>query len=196
MNKSFILVLAFAAAVSFAHAQTSSGNMMLGGGFDFASTSRQGNSQNNSSEVNFYPSFGYFVGDNFAVGLSLQVGSSRTGNGDQRNVTNSFGFGPFVRYYIPTGNESLTFFGQAGLTVASTRNNPPVGPDRKGNSLTFALLPGVAYFLNEHWALELTVNGLRVRSNDPDTSTDNDKTSTVSFGINSLNPALGVRYHF
>ena len=196
MNKSFILVLAFLTVTTFVQAQTSSGNMMVGGAFQFTSVSRQANPNNSFSSFNFAPSFGYFISDNFAVGTSLNLGTSRSGTGDAKTVVSIFGFGPFARYDLPTSSENFSFFGQAGVTFSSVTENPPIGPDSKSSSFSFLLSPGAAYFFNEHWALEFSVNLFRITTNDPDNVNDNDKTTTVDFGLTTLSPSLGFRYHF
>jgi hypothetical protein len=72
MNKSFILVTAFVFATIFVHAQTSSGNMMVGGSIGFSSVAREGGSVNDASSFTFAPSFGYL-----SVTTSLSGQASR-----------------------------------------------------------------------------------------------------------------------
>jgi hypothetical protein len=50
-------------------AQTESGNMVLGRNLSFYSTSYQGSNAKNNG-MTFSPSFGYFLKDNLAVGIS------------------------------------------------------------------------------------------------------------------------------
>jgi len=195
MNKIFYLAFAFVCITTSISAQTSSGSMMLGGGLNFSSTSFQ-NGSSGGSGVTFSPGFGYFISDNLAVGTSLTLSSSRTGTGANKSTSSSFGLGPFVRYYIFTSNESFGFFGQGQISFASGKTDPAVGGITKSNSFAISIFPGAAYFFNEHWALELAINGFIFSTNDPNTSNDNDKYSNVQIDLNSLFPNFGVRYHF
>lgn len=196
MNKTIVFLLAFLAGAGAVHAQTSPGNMMAGGAISFSSSSREGGSVNDYGAFGFAPSFGYFVSDHLAVGTSLTIATSRTGTGSAKTTENAFGIGPFARYYLFTSNEQFAFFGQAGLSFLSQKTDPPVGEITKGNAISFSLFPGAAYFFNEHWAMELSITGFAVTSEDPDTDNDNDKRTTVDFSIHSFSPSLGLRYHF
>lgn len=196
MNKSVVFLCALALGAFGAHAQTSSGNMMVGGGIDFQSTSYQAGSDNDESSVTFSPSFGYFVSDNFAVGLSLALSSSRTGTGSGKTVQNIFGIGPFARYYLGTSSENFKFFAHAELAFGGVKTDPPVGNVARGSFVGFSLSPGAAYFFNEHWAVEFAITGFELVSVDPDKDDNNDKVTTIKLGLTSFSPSLGFRYHF
>jgi hypothetical protein len=196
MNKSFILLFAFIMVTTWAKAQTSAGSMMVGGAIEFSSVSREGGSANDGSSFTFSPSFGYFISDNLAVGTSLTLGSERTGTGDAKTVTSSFGVGPFVRYYKFTSNESLAIFGQAGLSIGSGKTDPAFGGVSRTSFVSFSVFPGAAYFFNEHWAAELSITGFMISSTDPNKSNNDDKITRVEFGLSSLSPSIGFRYHF
>lgn len=195
MNKSLILVFSLLMMVTFTHAQTSSGNLMFGGGIDFSSTSRQSDNNNTSSYVSFSPSAGYFISDNFAVGLSFTVASEKSGVGPSRTTENTFGMGPFARYYFFTSNEQFAIFGQAGVSFATEKDTNTGGFVTKSSSTSFSVFPGAAYFFNEHWAVELSITGFRLTSYDPNKDTDNDKSTHVNFGLHTFSPTLGFRYH-
>ena len=194
MNKSFIVLFALTIGVTCAHAQTSSGNMMVGGGLTFSSVSYQGGSANDGNRVSFSPGFGYFINDNLAVGSTLVLTSERSGTGSNKTISTSFELGPFARYYIFTSNERFGFFGQAQLTFGTGKTDPPTGDVTRRNSLEVALSPGAAYFFNEHWAVEFAIRGFAFRSVNPDG--DNDKYTVVDLGLNSFEPTLAFRYHF
>jgi len=196
MNKISIVVFALVVFTTCVHAQTSSGNMMLGGSLDFSSVSRESGNANDVSSITFSPSFGYFVSDKLAVGTSLTLSSTRSGTGAGKTINTSFGLGPFARYYMFTSNENFAFFGQAGLSFASGKTDPAAGGVTKNSSISFSVFPGAAYFFNEHWALELSITGFAISSVDPNTANANDKITRVDFDIYSFSPALGVRYHF
>lgn len=196
MNKLITLIFVLAITATRAFAQTSAGNMMVGGALDFSSVSRQSGSTNDVSSVTFSPSFGYFVSENFAVGSSLTLGSTRTGTGSAKTVSSTFALGPFVRYYVFTANEQFGFFGQAGLDFGSGRTDPPAGAVARSTFISFSVGPGAAYFFTDHWAMEFSITGLAISSTNPDTASDNDKVSRVDFDFRSFSPRVGLRYHF
>lgn len=191
-----LVVLLFAATIGFVNAQTSAGNMMLGGGISFSTTSYEASSDVEDSYISFSPSFGYFVADNFVVGAGLSILNSVEDNGFNRTEWSSFGFGPFVRYYKFTSNDKFAFYGQASLLFESGKQDATPGGEVKTGATTFAVSPGFAYFFNEHWAVELQLAGFIVNSSDPNKDTDNNRSTDVIFSIESFNPTLGLRFHF
>ncbi len=196
MNRFFILVIASALVPTYLKAQTSSGNMMVGGSFSFNSYSYSGASTNDGNSVSFFPGFGYFIKENFAIGTSLALSSTRNGTGVEKSTSSDFGISPFARYYKFTSNESFAFFGEAGMSFRFGKAVPAIGAVTKSNSIAFWLSPGAAYFFNEHWALELSITGLVISAGNPDTSNDNNKFTRVYFDLSSWSPVLGLRYHF
>ena len=195
MKKTFIFLLAFITISNLAAAQTSAGNMMVGGGLSYSSVSYPGTTTSNEANISFSPGFGYFISENLAVGAALTMSSFRDGTGPNRDVQSSVGIGPFARYYIFTSNEQFGFFGHGQLTFASGKSDF-AGNISRNNSLSIALSPGAAFFFNEHWAVELTIRGLVYRTTDPNTDQENDTYNTVDVGLGLFSPSLGFRYHF
>jgi len=62
---------------------------------------------------NLSPKIGYFVAENFAIGLDLNFGLLSTKDGEDeyehKIIQSALSIGPFVRYYIPT-EKVLPFF--------------------------------------------------------------------------------------
>lgn len=193
MKKLFCFLLSLGISVAYVNAQTTAGGIMLGGGFSFVSTSYSG-TDTNESEFTFLPSAGYFLFDNFALGLNLTIGSAKSEVGGTDTKTSSFGFGPFARYYMFTNNEKFAFYGQAAFNIGSSKTDPGAGADLKSGTFDFTVSPGFSYFFNEHWALDLGFRGIGVRSQDPDKDVDNNESTTFFFGLNSFAPNFGVRY--
>src|SRR5688500_17529172 len=108
MKNCFILLFALVIISTCVHAQTSSGNMMLGGGLEFNSVSYQDKGRNEESTVTFSPGFGFFISDNLAVGstLTLSFGSAGMPASDKVKRS-SYALGPFARYYMFTSNENF-----------------------------------------------------------------------------------------
>lgn len=185
----------FVASLSALRAQTTAGNMMAGGTFDISSSKNE-NSTYKSTGITVAPSFGYFISDRLAIGAYVPISSTTNGTGNAKVVNTSFGIAPFARYYKFTSSENFAFFAQANIGYTAGTTNPAVGATTKSNALTFSIQPGFTYFFNKHWAAELILRGLVIQSTDPNTSTNNDKTTTVEFDISSLSPSLGLRYYF
>jgi hypothetical protein len=197
MNKFTFLLTALVIGSLSANAQTSSGNMMIGGGLEFDSRTYQDKSRAEQSTISFSPGFGYFIGDNFAVGTTLTFTSTTAGvPAATKTKTSTFALGPFARYYIFTSNERFGFFGQAQLDFGFGTTNPPAGSSTRNSFISFALSPGAAFFFNEHWAIEFAIRGFVITSVDPDKDNDIDRYSTTELGLTSLSPNLGFRYHF
>ncbi|HEY0655705.1 MAG TPA: outer membrane beta-barrel protein [Chryseosolibacter sp.] len=193
--KKILVMLAFVSSAFFAKAQTSSGQMMIGGALSFSSVNYDNNNGSDYSNFTLAPSFGYFVKDNFVVGASLSLGNSKSGTGAGQTTTSSFGVGPFARLYKFTSSEQFAFFGQAGLAFGNSKSETGNVITDKSNSITFSIAPGFAYFFNEHWAAELSIAGFRIQNSKSDNFPGNDRTS-VTFDVSSFNPSLGLRYHF
>ena len=197
MNKRIsILCALFCMVTVLAKGQTTSGSMMVGGVFQIYSASQQNNDDYEYSEVGFSPSFGYFVSDNFAVGLSIGFNSTKQDNGATSQKNTAFSFGPFARYYKFTSNEQFAFFAQAGLNFGSGKYDQTPGGESKNSYVNFNVSPGFAYFFNNHWAAELAFTGLSITSEDPNKDVSDDKRTSVIFDIRSFSPSVGVRYHF
>jgi outer membrane protein len=192
--KRILVTLAFVSSVFFAQAQTSGGNMMLGGTLEIQSTNYKNSNGSDNTYTTFAPSFGYFVKDNLAIGANLSIGSYKSGTGPGESTTSTFGVGPFARFYKFTSSDQFAFFAQAGLSFGSSRSETGNLVTDKSTSIAIGISPGFAYFFNEHWAAELAITGLRFQDTNSDNN-GNDRTS-LTFDVSSFNPSLGVRYHF
>jgi long-subunit fatty acid transport protein len=188
----FMLVCGFGA-----QAQTSQGSVSLGGGINFGSSkSEQPGNDSKVTSVSFSPQVGYFVVDNFELGLALNVSSQSvkpsTGTDYKYNY---FGVGPFARYYVFTSNEQFAFFGDARFGFNASKYKPETGSDTKGSSIAFSVSPGFVFFPTKHWGIELSLTLLNITSQDPNKDADDDKITNVNFGFNSLSTGLGVKYY-
>jgi outer membrane protein len=189
--KKFLALAMFALLVNCVKAQTSKGNMMIGGNFSFGSTSYEG-SPDKYNTFTFAPSFGYFVSDNLAVGSGISFSQNSNTSGITKNDNTSFGLTPFVRYYKFTSNDRFAFFGQGTLGFGTYRNENGTSVS-KGTTMSFSVAPGFSYFFNTHWAMDMSLSGLGISSSNPNGTGNNG----TSFGLSlSMNPSIGLRYHF
>jgi outer membrane protein len=193
--KNIALILMFIVIAKTASAQTSAGNMMLGGNVSFYNSTRQGSNEYQQGEFIFSPNFGYFISDNLAVGAALSVGTTTFDNGVSKTVRTTFGAGPLARYYKFTSNDRFAFFGQGQFLFNTGKEDITPGGENKIGSISFSLSPGFSYFFTDHWAVDLLISGFVFSSYDPNKDSDNDKTNNVSFNL-SLSPSIGMKYHF
>ncbi|MBT1686554.1 outer membrane beta-barrel protein [Dawidia soli] len=200
MKKLFAICIFAAGITGYAQAQTTAGNMLLGGGIGYNSQKQEtGGDDATNNTFSFTPSFGYFVADDFAVGLNLEFSSSNRENwddfGGEYKVT-EFLFEPFARYYMFTPNEKFAFFAEGALGFGSQKVDPDGGDELKASMFRFRVSPGFAYFISDKWSLDFQLSGISYTSYDPNTDSDfdDDKQSEFVFGVDSFNPSLGFRY--
>jgi hypothetical protein len=172
-----------------AQAQLSAGHLLIGGGVNYATESPQDEDPGEITKKvtgNFSPRIGYFVKENFVVGLDISYGGTREKienkvvNGLGANVTKTTTktttqFGPFARYYKPLGDKAA-FFGHLGLGFGGQKetvefegaDKPDAGEipkDIKYSIIDISLRPGFAYFITPRFGLELMTDAFSIGYN-------------------------------
>jgi hypothetical protein len=174
----FSLIILFVVALGFtANAQVAKGSMTVGGDVSIINNSYTGGGSSNSTS--FSPSFGYFLSDQWLLGVALGITSSSTTGGLLNGTSNTTAFTPFVRYYKFTSDDKFAFFAQGAVGFSSTTG--------QSSTTSISVKPGFAYFFTPHWGLDFTLPGIAYSSGN----------NTNSFGITaSLTPSIGFRYYF
>ena len=149
--------------------------VFIGGGFNLSSDKIKDGAETLSFSIT--PKIGYFLNDNFALGLGLGYSTSkRTGNnGNEVFTSNSWSFDPFARYYVAkTGN--LSFFGEGSIEIGgSTATDNP-----KFFTMAVRVSPALSYNLSDKVSLEANLGGLSYSS-----ITDKDDTyKSTGIGLN------------
>lgn len=118
--KTFMLFLLCSLTTGIVSAQTQKGKILLGAstnfsllgggsgteylslGFSSIKYDNIGDDADNLISLNLFPKIGYFIMDNLAVGLDLNVAmaSQKDGSDDSKYVNTMLGAGPFARYYF------------------------------------------------------------------------------------------------
>ena len=196
MKKILFIALLIASALPRVNAQTSQGNLFFGGAVRFDSYKDEDDGEDDkTSSFTFAPSVGYFVIDNLAVGIDLNLTTSKSDDGfGGDDKINTIGVGPFARYYKFTSNEKFAFIGELGFGFVGTKIKPDGQDETKASGFNVHLSPGFAYFFNEHWCLDLELQGIAFQSIDPNKDQDDDKQTQFTFGVSSLSPTLGIKY--
>lgn len=220
--KKQLSILALLCAIGFgASAQTEKGKSLIGGTLLFNSNKSETEmnvSSTKNSSFEAAPSYGYFVANNLAIGISASFSHSKSENSYQStfavngvysysqlsatSTTNRYLIGPFVRYYVPISDQ-FKFFGQfnAGIGFGDSEiaGSSYISNKSKLSSLQAALSPGLAFFPARKWAIEFGFNLLSfARDKDKENTTlQNDSTvDTFVLGLSTFTPRIGVNFHF
>jgi outer membrane protein len=196
--KKFTLFYLFCAIAIGSSAQLVKGTKMIGGGLTYSSTTEPYyiNEDITTTSFEIMPGFGYFISDGFAVGLNVGYSSGKQKYINVETKSSEFSVGPFARYYKQTSNENFAIYGQFSFLFGSGKQDNG-NTDVKSSSMDISVSPGLAYFFNQHWAVELGFRGIGYYTSDPNKDADNNETTNFEVGLNSLMPAsLGFRYHF
>jgi|JI9StandDraft_1071089.scaffolds.fasta_scaffold179892_2 hypothetical protein len=146
----FLLLIFLALGAS---AQTEKGSMITGTNVGISYTSQD---SLHSFDMNFNPNFGYFVANNFMMGMSVGIGI--TSDNKAKKLKNRLfintSFAPFVRYYFLKEKWRpflYARFGYFGTTLISNGNTS------SSDGLTGEGGVGINYFFNKNAAFEATL---------------------------------------
>lgn len=181
-------------------AQIVKGKKAIGGGISYSKTTQTGYSseKDSNASLEIIPGFGYFVADGLLIGVNIGYSSGKVTQFGSETKSSGFMGGPFARYYKQTSNENFAVYGQLSALFGSGKEtNSIINQDIKTSSLDIALSPGIVYFVNSTWAIELGFRGIGYSSNDPNKDVDDNEVKTFEIGLNSFLPSsLGFRIHF
>lgn len=229
--KSKLFFMAALCAIGFsASAQTEKGKSFINGSIgytsDKASQASAGTpnvaTDQKSKSFNIMPQFGYFVADNFAIGLGIgYVQNKTTLNGintvssyvyysTQTAKQHIFSIQPFARKYVNVADK-FKFFGQlsAGIGFGKGENNSVyysnptlVATSEDSYKLTSynaSLSPGFAFFPSKKWAIEFSfplLSYTKTKPKDQSSGFSMPSSETFSFATDSFNPSIGFNFHF
>jgi len=151
MQKTYCLLvgLFFITSISFSQSVLDEGNYQLSGSIKYSySESNNPYFDEESTQIQFAPQYGFFVIDNLLVGASVSFNYSEykwTDPETDLSVSRYFGIGPLCKYYFRAG-EFVPFVG------ASAEYNKYLGQDRYGYAVE--LSTGVDFFLAKSLAVE------------------------------------------
>jgi opacity protein-like surface antigen len=139
-------------------------------------------------DISLDPQVGIFVVKNLAVGLELQVSTSKTTDDDPKDVSTNtiFSGGPFVRYYFGSGKIKPFLHSAVGIGTRKYKFDPEVGNsyDSKYNLFGFKFAGGIALFLNDNVSLDLGLGYSYRSSKAKENNGANLKDITGSTGLN------------
>lgn len=211
---SLFAFVAFAQNLSVSQ-PTQQGNFVIGSRIGFSTAKSKVDVQStgtsikgdggSSAQFNLAPGIGYFFLDNFALGIGMDwlKTNSSTGvdlNGGtaapQKSDNNNILFGPFIRYFIPVGEDKAFFI---GTTVGFGNSKNQFTADNKTQSIDNSLLtigvgPGFTIYSKNGLALEALVKYNYARSN---SEIDVQGVKRVSkTWTNAVDFSVGLQYYF
>jgi hypothetical protein len=222
MRKTILILIAVISMLT-SYSQTEKGKYFIGGSINYSGDkdsegdSVTNNWTNKNTTFNFTPSIGYFVTDNIAVGINLNLGNSVYNYQILSNMnyysttktnTLNLGGGIFVRPYFKISNNFM-FFINAGIsyidqpgkiTFSTTQPGVSPTPDQKilGYEFTANIYPGLVYFVTPKIGLSVSVGNLfydySYRKNKE--SGIIDKNTFSGINLNSSTLSVGLTYHF
>jgi len=155
---------------------------------------------------NFSPSFGFFLNERMAVGLSLTVegikAEEKISGFDVETKISEFSVNPFFRYYKNvTTNFHLYGELSVGFGSGKVETDVPFGPDPEDTYSFFqtGIAPGIQYWMHEHWSVNAQWGALRYRTyNDKaDEDGESDQTeSEIVVGLDLSSLSFGLNFHF
>lgn len=201
MKKIILTVLALS-AFGFANAQSkkesnsgfAKGDVFVSGALTFGSDSKVTNYKQDNFV--FAPSIGYFVSENIALGVNLNVGSGnvQATSASGTNKTSTFAAGLAGRYYFTPASQ-FTLFAELGAAFGGVKSTPAIGTASKVNSFGVAFTPGLNYFVSKNFSLETKIAVLSYVSAKGDW-TGAENASSVRFGVDWSAVSFGVNYKF
>jgi len=182
---------------------TERGNFLIGTAIGFSSntsTISQSTGKGEGPESfqwNVAPHVGYFLFENFALGVGLDYTFSREQQpNEDRNDDTDLLFGPFGRYYVPFGGDKAVFLeGNFGFGTSSDDliiNGEPQSIST--DIIAFGAGPGFTIFSNDAIGIEtlFKYNFARSRFN----TVQNGVTTETTTKTNQFAVSLGLQVYF
>jgi hypothetical protein len=150
------------------HGQTEKGNVMLGGEtkLTFTSLNSKWKTDDDNGDdgkmtnLEFSPQIGFFVADGLALGVDIPIMySSEKNEDDDKFISTSLAFAPFIRYYFGTSNIKPYIHGEAGIGNMKMKYVPASGSsdDASAGVFLYELGGGLGIFLNDKVSLDIGV---------------------------------------
>lgn len=148
-------------------------------------------------QLSVAPNIGYFIVDNFALGIGMdytfsQLEEPNTDRTDDSDLL----FGPFSRVYLPVGDD-MAFFLEANFGFGTSSDDQFIGEEKQSiNTNVFAIGfgPGFTIFSNADLGIEALFKYNFARS-EFNTENGGIKTATTT-KTNQFDISIGVQFYF
>jgi hypothetical protein len=185
--KTFTLFFLLFISTTTAFTQIKKGQYLLGGSANFESKKEEYSINPTYTTSNFIisPAFGYFIVDNMAGGLRLNLGFYNGKSDDLETHYITTTISPFVRFYFLPAHKKVNAFIDVSYIHNKTGFNAYSDSAHYEKAKGYSISAGPAIFLTEQIALEFTVGYKHTLSDNFDQAK-----STV------INSGLGLQIHF
>lgn len=158
-----------------------------------------------SAQFNLAPNLGYFLANNFVIGVSLDWLKTSSSSGIDLNggtttsqdaSNNVILFGPFARYFIPVSDDKAFFIG-SNLGFGNSKNQFTANNQTqsiKTSLLNWGVGPGFTIFARNGLALETLVKYNFAKSKSVIDVQTIKRTSTT--WTNAVDFSVGLQYYF
>ena len=214
---SFLLLLCATAAMAqtVVYQPTVRGNFVIGSRIGFSTAKSEVDVQSaagsvkgdggSSSQFNLSPGIGYFFADNLVLGIGMDWINTQSSTGvdlnggtsvPQESDNNNILFGPFIRFFLPTGDDNAFFigsvFGFGNSNNSFTVDNQTQSIDN--SLLTIGVGPGYTIYSKNGLALEALVKYNFARSTSEIDIQGVKRTSKTL--TNAVDFSVGLQYYF
>jgi hypothetical protein len=197
--KKLLLTAAAVFALSFASAQEKSsegfskGDVFMSGSINLSSSKWAASGNYEESAFTLAPSLGYFVSENFALGLGLNISNSsaKATAGSTESKTSTVGLALMGRYYFTPSSKFSTFVHGEFDYLTMTMDPGSI----KVNGMGFGVAPGFNYFVSKNLALETSFAILSYSTAKADVS-GSDSSTNFKLGLDLSKVNFGLAYKF
>ncbi|ARS40486.1 hypothetical protein CA265_12785 [Sphingobacteriaceae bacterium GW460-11-11-14-LB5] len=213
-----LIIMALLCAVSWhCYAQTEKGTGFAGLSLSFG-TSKQNNSSPSLNTFTVTPRGGYFLANNFAIGLEIPLNLSKLrgesyiswdeedGRYEDRYGPKEFSFGisPFVRKYVDV-KERFKFFVQANLLLQINTFNRVddqgylIRTDARAKGFGASLTPGFTYLLSNDSSIDFSFPILSFFHQNyyaEESLYNFDKKNNLRLALDNFTPTFTINIHF
>ncbi|MEL7424894.1 MAG: outer membrane beta-barrel protein [Bacteroidota bacterium] len=162
-----------------------------------ASSQKEEGEGPSSTQFNIAPNLGYFIIDQFAIGIAMDYTFSAIQEPNQdRNEDSNLLFGPFLRYYVPVGDDMAVFM-QTDFGFGNATDNQLIDGERQrisSNIFALGLGPGFTIFSNSAIGIEALFKYNFARSQF-DTEIAGVETTTTTRS-NQFDLSIGLQFYF
>lgn len=192
--KKVILTAIAVFGITLANAQTQKGKWLVSGGtsLEFSSAKQKLKADNFDTEdgpkissFNVKPAVGYFVAENFMIGLSLDYETSTIKFDSEKETQSSVSVIPQVGYYF--GKSNVKPFLNAGFGFASVSNS---NLDDNVNGTVLGINGGVAYFVSKSVSFDFGVGYQSISVKVDETNFNPSYTNTTSGFVSQIGIAV------
>jgi hypothetical protein len=215
--KKLLLLITISLSALTCYSQTEKGKKMIGGQLRFSGYNSSNVDSSTISKVNIAsfsinPRVGYFIKDNFAVGIIGNFTISGSNRNDvyskSKGISIGFGIGGFGRYYKKI-NDKFLFFVNGDILYS---HSPYTRYENTSNTVTrvittetfyhtisIAVSPGLVYFPSSKLGIEASFGNLFYNYEHYKKSlsyANYVNTNSYGFNLSSASFLLGMNYYF